>query len=124
MSPTTPLLRQAHPNFMAGGEITSQVFMPFPKDDGSLSVYDGDQCSPADAYEHYTQVLCNQSAGGWSVTKAEADGAGAEGRPDPLPDFPAHAAIDFGGIPEKDRRKVAKRLKALASSRGCQYWPE
>lgn len=42
MTPTTLLLRHAHPNFMDGDQITSQVFMPFPKVDGCLSVYKKD----------------------------------------------------------------------------------
>ena len=121
MSPGTLLLRQAHPKFMAGETITSQVFMPFPKDEGKLSVYDGVQIGVEDSYRHYTAVLGNESAGVWAVTKAEAEGVEVEGKPDPLEGFPSHACIDFGSLAEKECRKIAKRLKALAEARGCQF---
>ena len=123
MSPETLLLRQAHPNFMNGLAITSQVFMPFPKDDGELSAYDGDQIGAEDSFKHYTEVVGKESTSVWAVTKAEADGEGVTGGPAPLPDSPAHAKIDFGILPEKSCRKIAKRLKTIAQARGCQYRP-
>ena len=43
MNDQTLLFRQAHPNFVVEGMLTSQAFTPFPKDQGNLSVYDGDQ---------------------------------------------------------------------------------
>lgn len=61
MTLETILLRQAHPRFMEGEFPTSQVFYPFPKDDGKLSVYDGDQITAENAHRHYTQVLGNES---------------------------------------------------------------
>ena len=123
MTADTLLLRQVHPKFMDGAVVTSQAFMPFPRDDGKLSVYDGDQIGASDAHQHYTRTLGNQSSGVWAVTKAVADGEGVEGGPDPLPDFPAHAKIDFGSMSEKMCRKIAKRLKAFANARGCQFYP-
>lgn len=123
MTPATLLHRQAHPKFMDGAQITSQVFFPFPKDNGFLSVYDGEQISAAEAYEHYTQVLGNESHSVWSVTKAEADGEAVPASADALPDFPSHAKIDFSGKSDKECRKIAKKLKAWATGRGCQYLP-
>lgn len=123
MNSNTLLLRQVHPNFMDGRLVTSQAFFPFPKDDGKLSVYDGDQINASDAYAHYSEILGNQSAGVWAVTKEEADAQGVTGAPDPLPDFPAHAKIDYGNSPEKLCRKIAKRLKVFANARGCQFEP-
>lgn len=123
MTPDTLLLRQVHPKFMNGAVVTSQAFMPFPRDDGKLSVYDGSQIGAADAYLHYTQTLGNQSCGVWAVTKLEADTEGVKGAPDPLPTFPAHAIIDFGSMSERMCRKIAKRLKTIANARGCQFDP-
>ncbi|MBK8039825.1 MAG: hypothetical protein IPK22_22235 [Verrucomicrobiaceae bacterium] len=123
MSPTSHLHRQAHPKFMDGAQITSQVFIPFPKDDGLLSVYDGDQISAAEAHAHYTQVLGNESHSVWSLTKAEADGEAVPASADPLPDFPSHSKIDFTGKTDKECRKIAKKLKAWAMARGCQFLP-
>lgn len=123
MNSSTLLHRQAHPKFMDGSLITSQVFIPFPKDEGMLSVYDGDQISAAEAHAHYTQVLGNESHSVWSVTKAEADGEAVPASADPLPEFPSHSKIDFTGKTDKECRKIAKKLKAWAMARGCQFLP-
>jgi hypothetical protein len=55
---------------------------------------------------------------------AEVIETGLAGQPDPLPDSPAHALINFGDTSEKDYRKLAKKLKALAVARGCLYSAE
>jgi hypothetical protein len=121
MTPETILLRQAHPNFLDQGQLTSQVFIPFPKDDGKLSVYDGDRISAADSYEHYTRTLKNSSGGVWGVSCSEVTEVGLASLPVPLDDFPSHAAIDFSGQTDKNCRKLAKRLKAFALKRQCLY---
>ena len=73
MTPTTFLLRQVNPNWVREGRITSQVFRPMPKDKGQLSVYDGDQMTPQQAYAHYTQQLALNSVGIMAVTVAECE---------------------------------------------------
>lgn len=124
MSPETILFRQVHPNFVdADGLLTSQAFMPFPKDDGGLSVYDGDQISAVASHEHYTGTLGNVSESVWGVTNSEATALELTARPDELPDFPSHALIDFGAKPEKECRKCAKKLKSAALARGLLYRP-
>ncbi len=123
MNAETLLLRQAHPHFMAGDRPTSQVFLPFPKDQGLLSVYDGDQINAAEAHGHYTHVLGNESHSVWAVTQAEAAGENVPASPDPRPDFPAHATMDFREKSDNECRKIAKKLKARAIARGCQYLP-
>jgi hypothetical protein len=121
MTPETILLRQAHPKFMDGALPTSQVFYPFPKDEGKLSVYDGDQITPEDAHRHYTDVLANESHSVWGVSGAEARSEATVPVEDPLENFPSHALIDFQGMSDKECRKVAKKLKAHAVSRGCLF---
>ena len=123
MSPSTVLLRQIHPNFYPNGELTSQAFLPFPKDHGKPSVYDGDQISPADAFAHYTIILKNESCSVWGVACEEVQGVGLSSVSNPLPDFPSHALIDFSGRSEKECRKLAKLLKAIALTRGCLHSP-
>jgi hypothetical protein len=123
MNDGTLLLRQAHPHFMEGEQPTSQVFMPNSEDQGRMSAYDGDQISPADAHAHYTQVLQKQSHGVWALAKQEADRNGVPASPDPLPDSPSHAKIDFSSLPQSAWRRTAKKLKALAIARGCQFKP-
>ena len=123
MTPRTVLLRQIHPNFYPNGQLTSQAFLPFPKDHGKPSVYDGDQISPADAYVHYTTVLKNLSCCVWGVNCTEVSNVGLSSAPDPLPGFPSHALIDFSGRTDKECRKLAKQLKDFALKRGCLHSP-
>ncbi|MEY2149900.1 hypothetical protein AB7849_03165 [Rhodanobacter sp. 115] len=121
MNPESVLLRQVHPDFIPDGKLTSQAFYPFPKDDGKLSAYDGDQISAAAAFEHYTTKIGFESRGVWGVDCKEVNEVGLECQPDPLPESPAHALIDFGKSTEKECRKLAKRLKAFALARGCLH---
>lgn len=123
MNADTLLLRQAHPQFAPGGQLTSQAFVPFPKDDGLLSVDDGDLIGAADAYGHYTGVLGLRSNGVWSVSKREADGESVPAISTPEPNRPSHASLDFRGKSDRECRRTAKRLKALALTRGCLFAP-
>ncbi|CAJ3291647.1 MULTISPECIES: hypothetical protein [Burkholderia] len=121
MNDQTLLLRQVHPNFFPDGEVSSQAFFPFPKDDGKLSVYDGDQIAAEDSHRHYTGDLGLQSAGVWAVNGEEVGSVGLAFRPDPVEGNPAHAVVDFGVLAEKECRKLAKRLRKLAVDRGNLY---
>jgi len=123
MNPMTLLLRQAHPAFMGADLPTSQVFMPGSGDEGKLSVYDGDQISAKNSHAHYTQVLNLQSHSVWGLTCSEVEAEGVPAKPDPVPDFPSHAIIDFSDKSDKESRRIAKRLKSLAIARRCQYLP-
>jgi hypothetical protein len=118
------LLRQVHPNFYIGGQLSSQAFFPFPKDKWKLSVYDGELVSPAQSFVHYTQNQILESVGVWGVSNIEVTEIGLTSEPDPLPDSPAHALIDFNNAPDKECRKLAKKLKAFAVAHGCLYSPE
>jgi hypothetical protein len=123
MNDETLLLRQVHPQFLKDDQLTSQAFFPFPKDNGRLSVYDGDQISAEASYHHYTEDLGLQSQGVWAVSGAESAGVGLTYAPDPLTESPAHAVIDFGRRAEKECRKLAKRLRDFAVLRGCRHAP-
>jgi len=122
MTPETILLRQAHPNFVQDGQLSSQAFFPFPKDKNRLSVYDGDQISAADSHHHYVTVLRNQSCGVWGVTQLEVLGVGLEAKSDPLADFPSHAVVVFANATEKECRKIDKKIRAMAVARGCLHY--
>jgi hypothetical protein len=102
MNDQTLLLRQVHPNFFSDGEVSSQAFFPFPKDNGklSLSVYDGDQITPEASYRHYTEGLGLESVGVWAVTGVEVMSAGLKHRPDPVGGNPAHVVVDFDALIE------------------------
>lgn len=116
----THLLRQVHPQFVQQGQPSSQVFRPTPKDEKLLSVYDGDQIGPSDAFEHYTNRLGLSSIGILAVTVKECETCELTPRPNPEA-FPEHAVIDFTGYTEKEIQKKAKQLKACANQRGWLY---
>jgi hypothetical protein len=121
VSPETVLLRQIHPNFYPDGKLSSQAFFPFPKDASRLSVYNGSLISAANSYDHYTKVLKLSSSCVYGASHAEVADIGLAAVPDPLPDFASHAIIDFTGSSDKEARKLAKKLKMFAESRGCLH---
>jgi len=120
MRDETRLLRQVHPQFVQQGTPSSQVFRPTPKDEKLLSVYDGDQIDPSDAFEHYTNRLGLDSIGILAVTVGECETCELQPRPDPEA-FREHVVIDFSEYGEKDIKKKAKQLKAFANRRGWLY---
>jgi len=121
MNDQTLLLRQVHPQFVQGGQLSSQAFVPFPKDVGRLSVHDGDQISAEQAYSHYTMTLGLQSAGVWAVTGGEVTSVELHYQPDPLPGNVAHAVIEFGARSDKACRRLAKLLRKFATDRDSLY---
>lgn len=120
MNDTTLLLRQIHPSFLQDGRPSSQAFRPTPKDEQKLSVYDGDQIKPTDAWQHYTSVLNLASSGVMAVSVTECSAQELPVTPDPV-HFAAHALIDFSGYGTKATEKKAKQLKAKAVARGWLY---
>jgi len=123
MNPETFLYRQAHPNFMKDGDITSQVFFPFPKDDARLSVDDGAQTTAEESFQHFTEVEGLLSEGVWAVQKHEAEDLHLAVEADPKTDWPPHSVIDFRNHEEKSWRKLAKKLRAYATEHGCFHRP-
>ena len=121
MNNQTLLLRQVHPNFFTQGQISSQAFLPSPKDEGKLSVYDRDKISPMESYQHYTKDLRLKSVGVWATSGEEVKGSGLIYSPDPVDGNEAHAIIDFGSLEKNDCRKLAKKLKQFAIDRGNLY---
>ncbi|MDR1109647.1 MAG: hypothetical protein LBP92_02865 [Deltaproteobacteria bacterium] len=116
-------LRQIHPSFSKNKEITSQAFLPSPKDQGMLSVYDGTITTPFDSYRHYTQFYHLESIGVWGVDNSEISQIGLTSFPEPLEESPAHAVIDFNSAPPKKWRQLARNLKFFALNRGCLFSP-
>ena len=123
MTADTLLLRQVSPSWVQAGRITSQVFKPTPKDERRLSVYDGDQMSPADSWTHYKESLGYESVGVVAVTVGECEKHDLPPEPDPNP-FPEHVAIKFDGCSNSQIEKKAKHLKKAAETRGWQYEAE
>lgn len=120
MNDLTLLMRQVHPDHFPAGELSSQAFFPFPKDDGKLSVYDGDLMSAQQSHDHYVEQGL-KSLGVWAVSGGEVVSVQLNYAPDPLVTNTAHAVVDFAQRNEKECRKLAKKLKKLAIDRGHLY---
>ena len=120
MNDETPLHRQVNPSWVEkDGTVTSQTFRPTTKDKNKLSVYDGDTISAADAWRHYVNE--HESAGVLAVIVSECKALGLQAYSDPGP-FPEHAVIDFDQrLTNGQIRKIARKLRDMAQSRGWQY---
>lgn len=123
MNDSTLLMRQIHPNFVQDGRASSQAFRPTPKDEQKLSVYDGDQITPINAWRHYTQDLGLFSCGVMAVSVAECGTLGLPVNSDPEL-FREHVLIDFSANSKSATEKKAKLLRARAEERGWLYREE
>jgi hypothetical protein len=127
------LHRQVYPTWLVDeGEPSSQAFYPWrTRDEGRLSVDRGGLASAREAFELFTSPRPNgfgqPSSGVWSLALSEVREAGLVCRPDPVaattdgPANPAHALVDFNGIPTHGWKRTGRRLKAKAIARGRQY---
>lgn len=121
--PDELLHRQVNPAFVQDGRVGSQAFKPTPKDAGKLSVSRDALASAEEAFTLFTAKLGLSSAGVWSVTVGECSALGLSVHPDPLVEpveDQAHAFVDFSARTGGETSKLAKRLAALARSRGCR----
>jgi hypothetical protein len=122
MNPDTPLWRQIHPSFVAGGHPGSQAFRPTPKDQGYLSFDDGLQIAPEQAWRWYTEERELQSVGVLGVLVEECASEGLRVIPDGVP-APEHVAVDFTSKSNGERKTISKRLRDHALGRGWQFGP-
>jgi hypothetical protein len=121
MTPATLLLRQIHPNFVQAGRVTSQAFRPTPKDEGCLSVDNGDLITPLASLQRFTANPAYASAGIMAVSFSECEQQGFNVLADAIP-YPEHCTIDFTPYSKKEIEQKAKVLRSLAQTRGwlCQ----
>ena len=121
MNDYTLLWRQVHPSWVQKGRVSSQLFKPTQKDEGKLSVNDGDQVTAEASWTRYTGGGF-ESAGVVSVSHSECNGLYVpvvlDGRPDP-----DHAFLDFRPFSRSKINQVADLLSAFARSRGWCYGP-
>ena len=122
MQGNTLLYRQVNPRWLQKGQVTSQAFKPTKKDERLLSVYDGDQITPENAWLHFTRNVGSKSAGVVGVSVAERNQLELPVRPDPNL-FPEHAVIDFTGLSRGAMERKADALKIFAITRGWLYRP-
>jgi len=123
MQPTTLLLRQVHPKWLKDGQVLSVAFRPFPKDDGLLSVYDGDLILPEASWNHFSVTLGHSSSGVWAVSVRETEACGLAARAEVEGHFSENAIIDFTTLNEKQQKAQSKILATKAEERGCRFKP-
>ncbi len=122
------LFRQAHPELIHGGEPASSVFVPKASDDGMLSV---DRSALTTAKASYDLYVANgfRSAATYGVTVAEFGTHGLPCTPDPIKDVPgqkdnaAHALVDYTAFNPTQQKKIGKRVKTAALTRGVLHKP-
>lgn len=110
------LLRQIHPVWVVEGRVTSQAYTPFPKDNGQLSVDDGDRIDAERSYVRYSGRF--SSIGIQAVSRSECDELQLPVLDDPLVDNPEHLLIDFTSYTRADIKAKAKILRGKAELRG------
>ena len=124
MNSETLLHRMVHPTWLQNGLPTSQTFRPTPKDAGRLSVYDGSQISPRDAWRHFIGISPGEHSpvGVVAVSVSECLDTGLAVEPDP-DTFPEHTLIDFTGLSKNQIKRKAGGLTDAANARGWQFRP-
>jgi hypothetical protein len=116
----TLLFRQIHPSFLQNGYPTYIAFRPFPRDNGHLSVYDGDMISPEQSYRHYTNEQELKSGGVMAVSVEECTSLELPAQSSPH-HFKEHAHIDFTAYDKKQTDSKSKSLLAFAVARDWMY---
>jgi hypothetical protein len=125
--------RQIHPSHFSSGFITSQAFIPFPKDMGGLTVDDGNLTTSEQSWIRATGVCGLTSCGTWGVSMLDVDSATEMNvRPDPQLCNEAHYLIEFPDFAQegltksavkREWKKRAQHLAIRASNRGSLYQP-
>ena len=102
---------------------SSQAFRPSSRDNKLLSVYDGDQISAHDAFNHYAKdANKHQPVGVLAVTVQECTNEDLPAIPDQNT-FPEHVLIDFRQFGSNRIKTKARRLRNMAQNRGWLYRP-
>lgn len=115
------LYRQIHSSWINEGEVGSQAFRPSKKDEGKLSVHDGEQIEAMDSWNHYTTVENLESVGVMAVTVGECKSLGLSVNPAPKLLTPFHCEIDFTEFSGNQRKIKSQQLSDFAKARGWQY---
>ena len=123
MNDKTQLHRQINPSWVQGGRITSQAFRPTEKDEGFLSVYDGDKISAENSWNHFTITRGYKSDGVYTIGVTDCLAVELSAREDPK-EFAEHAVIDFTQCTSNGQvRKKADLLANIARARNWSYRP-
>jgi hypothetical protein len=120
--------RNVNPSWIEDGQPSSQAFRPGSGDEGCVSTHRASLITAAGSHTLFTDPspggFGRASAGVWSILANEVKIEKLTTWSDPedatatTPPNLAHAVIDMHGIDDKACRKIGKRLKQFAISRG------
>ena len=102
------------------GRVTSQSFRPTVKDEGKLSVDNGDLIAASGAWERFTREPSNASDGVMAVSIADCELYQVPVLEDGIP-YPEHCNLDFSKFEKKEIERKAKHLSSLANVRGWLF---
>lgn len=123
MSNETLLYRQVHPGWVIDDAVSSQAFRPTPKDEKKLSVYDSNEFSAMDSFNHFTNDQGLDSAGVLGVTHSEFENEQLPRIPDDT-HFKGHVLVDYSAYSKGQIEKKAKRIRDIAFKRDWVYKQE
>lgn len=121
------LWRNAHPDWIQDGKLTSQVFRPTPKDDKKLSTAREYVVSAEDHFMEFTENCGLASAGVWALSVGEVEDErlraiydeNAPSAPDPR--LKGHTSLDFTSVSKNQAKRIGGRLRDRAEDRGLQH---
>lgn len=121
------LWRNAHPDWIVDGELTSQAFRPTPKDQKKLSSAREAKVTVEANFEEYTEHLGLKSAGVWAVSVEEVEEQKLRSIYDeyaksaPSPCMTGHTSIDFTTVTGNQAKRIGGRLRDHAEDRGKRH---
>lgn len=123
------LWRNAHPDWIENGKLTSQAFRPTPKDQNKLSSARASKVSVENNFKEFTGDFGLASIGVWAVSVGEAGAEDIQAIYDehspstPTPCLTGHTSLDFAEISNNRAKRIGSRLRDQAEKRGVQYPP-
>jgi hypothetical protein len=121
------LWRNAHPDWLVDGELTSQAFRPTPKDQKKLSSTRESKVAAEANFKEYTEEFSLESIGVWAVTVGEAQDQTIPAIYDehsptiPSPCLTGHTSLDFTAVSNNQAKRIGGRLRDRAEERGKQH---
>lgn len=121
------LWRNAHPDWVVDGELTSQAFRPTPKDQKKLSSAREAKVSAEANFKEFTEELGFESVGVWAVSVGEVQDQALRSVYDehspstPTPCLKGHTSLDFTSASNNQARRIGGRLRDRAEYRGIRH---
>lgn len=121
------LWRNAHPDWIVDGELTSQAFRPTPKDKKKLSSARAAKVSAEANYKEFTEDFGFESSGVWAVSVGEVQDRELRSVYDehspatPTPCLTGHTSLDFTTVTNSQAKRIGGRLRDHAEGRGIRH---